>query len=298
MKTFIKIVVLLVLLGLVVLFRKDIINKVTERLLYKDSVHISEGNLYALPYSFTYLKETEDFYAKDKKQLLNIFYTALNRGFDSFYFFCEYDSCKTDVKNLLDGIELANVNNFVHPYNTYRNLYFSINSLNKVSINVEKVYSAESRQNVETKLNSIIDEITYSSMPTKDKIKAFHDYLVTNTLYDYEYVEKNKNDIYSPSHDARGTLFYNKALCGGYTDTMSIFLNKLNIPNYRVASKDHVWNALKLDNNWYHLDVTLDDPNTNDNLILDTFFLIDTNTLEELNTGYHLFDKTIYSEVN
>lgn len=297
MKTFVKIIILLSLLGLILYFRKPIIDKITYHLLY-NKIDIKEGNDYTLSYTFDYLKEIDDFHAKDKKQLLNIFYTALNKGFDSFYFFCDYENCKVDVKSLLDGIELANINNFVHPYNTYRNLYFSINSLNKVTINVEKVYNVESRKAVEAKMASVLEDIISENMDIKTKIKAFHDYLVTNTFYDYEYVEKEMNDIYSPSHDARGTLFYNKALCGGYTDTMSIFLNKLNIPNYRVASTDHVWNAVKINDNWYHLDVTLDDPNTSDNLILDTFFLIDTPTLQKLNTGYHIFDKKIYIEVN
>ena len=79
---------------------------------------------------------------------------------------------------------------------------------------------------------------------------------------------------------------------------MAIFLNRLNIPNYRISSSDHIWNFVYLDNNWYHLDLTWDDPVTDSgvNMRLDTFLLITTEQLENLNTNYHIYNKTIYPE--
>ena len=61
---------------------------------------------------------------------------------------------------------------------------------------------------------------------------------------------------------------------------MAIFLNSLGVKNYKIATENHIWNAVYIDNNWYHLDLTWDDPVTKDSAV-DTlshkFFMINTN---------------------
>ena len=81
---------------------------------------------------------------------------------------------------------------------------------------------------------------------------------------------------------------------------MALFLNRLNIPNYKVASNTHVWNALFLENAWIHLDLTWDDPVTENgkDTLLHKFYLIDTASLEKYNITDHEFDKTIYEELS
>ena len=100
------------------------------------------------------------------------------------------------------------------------------------------------------------------------------------------------------SNTAYGVLFEGYGICSGYADAMALFLNYYHIPNYKVVSENHVWNAVYLDGNWYHLDLTWDDPVTenNTNIRLDNFLLITTEQLEQLNTGYHVYDKSIYLE--
>ena len=136
------------------------------------------------------------------------------------------------------------------------------------------------------------------------------DYIINNTKYD---VTRNENgeSIYQ-SYLAYGLLFEGYATCNGYTDTMALFLDKMNIPNFKVAmtpddptKEGHVWNAVYLDNNWYHLDLTWDDPVSEDgkDYLQDTYFLIDTNQLKEIdNSGDkkitdHNFKSDIYLEL-
>ena len=78
--------------------------------------------------------------------------------------------------------------------------------------------------------------------------------------------------------------------CNGYADAMAIFLD------YKISNDEHIWNLVYLDGKWYHLDLTWDDPISETNINRDTYFLITTKTLEELNDGTHNFDKKIYSE--
>ena len=43
----------------------------------------------------------------------------------------------------------------------------------------------------------------------------------------------------------------------------------LNIPNFKVSSKEHIWNVIYYNNAWYHIDVTWDDDEINK--IIDKF---------------------------
>ena len=101
-----------------------------------------------------------------------------------------------------------------------------------------------------------------------------------------------EEDTTYKSNIAYGPLLQGYAICGGYTDAMQLFLDKMSIKNFKVASKDHIWNAVYLDNKWYNLDLTWDDPVTTNMIdVLDhSYFLIDTDKLLELDTTQHTFN--------
>ena len=99
------------------------------------------------------------------------------------------------------------------------------------------------------------------------------------------------------SHKAIGPLIQNMAICGGYSDAMSLFLIKMNIPNYKISNDDHIWNFVYLEDSWYHLDLTWDDPvlNTGENLLIYDYFLIPTKKLFSLKNN-HEFEESIFLE--
>ena len=285
---------------LVYIYRDNISTFIIDNYINKKEAFVLKSNEYALDYDFFYVKKTDDFYAKDKQHLLDIFYTFLNSGNNEFYFYCDYENCESDVVFLTENNIIGNINNFVPPYNTYNNLFISINSWRKIDVIIDKAYSDSEIKTINSKLDEIIVEIIDDDMSDKEKIKVFHDYIVNSTKYDSEYIANNIDDVTSPSHRASGPLLYSKALCGGYSHVMSLFLNKIKIPNYRISSDTHIWNLVYIDNNWYHLDLTWDDPTREDNIdtLLHTYFLINTNKLKSLNTSHHNFDETIYKETN
>jgi len=79
---------------------------------------------------------------------------------------------------------------------------------------------------------------------------------------------------------------------------MFLFLERMNLKQYRVSGVRHIWNAVEIDGVWYHLDLTWDDPvvNTKENLLLHNFFLITSKELDEKNTGQHNYDVNIFKE--
>ncbi len=298
MKKLFNLLPLMIILVLTIIYQDKITNFIIERIIFSKAIYIEEPNQYSVNYNFKYVHSTDDFIADDKQELINILYTIFNNGSNSSQFYCHYNECLNDLDTITSSKNLVNINNYVHPYNNYRRVYVSSNSFGKVDIRIEKSYTSDNIEAINNEINNIISKIITSDMTTKEKIIAFHDYIIDTTYYDSNYLETNLNDIDNPSHKAIGPLFFGKALCGGYADVMAIFLNQLNIPNYRISSSNHIWNYVYLDNNWYHLDLTWDDPVTDngENIKLTTFLLITTNQLEELATGYHSYDKNIYLE--
>ena len=298
MRDLLKLLPLVILFILVFIYREPITEYIVEKIIFSKEIYIEEPNQYALDYDFEYIKTTDDFIADNRQEILNIIYTSLNNGYDNFYFYCHYEECQEDVSDITEPENLITISNYIHPYNAYRRVYVSTNSFDKVEIRIEKSYTNDNINSINQKLDQIIKEIITDDMSDKEKITVFHNYIIDNTVYDSNYLETNLNDIDNPSHKALGPLFFGKALCGGYADVMAIFLDRLNIPNYRISSSDHIWNFVYLDNNWYHLDSTWDDPVTDSgvNMRLDTFLLITTEQLENLNTNYHIYDKNVYPE--
>lgn len=244
----------------------------------------------------SYIKETDDLLVHNNNELYNVYFTAINRGYDKLTFYCDksYKKCIDDINKLDESnTAFSYINQLVKVFNSYSTIESTY--LNgRVDIKINKKYSNNDIKRINNEINRIIEELHINDYEdVKDKIKIFHDYIASTNTYDNEKADNDNNTYHSDT--AIGTLFEGKSICSGYTDTMSIFLDKLNIPNTRVATKEHVWNALYYNNKWIHIDLTWDDPvSSSDNVILYNYFMIDTNKLQEIDNEEHNFDKNIY----
>lgn len=93
-----------------------------------------------------------------------------------------------------------------------------------------------------------------------------HDYVVENCSYNDTAAETLNNDQADHYHSAftiYGALVEGKAVCQGYTDAMSYLLSCVGIENTSISgtsqNANHIWNAVKIEDSWYHLDATWDD---------------------------------------
>lgn len=275
-------------------------------------VVLEKGNLYEKKDDFTYVQNTEDFVPLSYQDLLNIYYTITNHGFKTFTFYCpsEYKDCLNDVEKISNDPEiLTNINNFVHPYNGFSNIRTIISESGEINITVTYLYSEEETRQINAKVDAIYEEIIDEEMDTYEKIKNIHDYIINHTKYD---VERNTSDASKyNSYKAYGPLLEGYATCNGYTDAMALFLTKMGIPNFKVATElmqqdisGHVWNAVYLDGKWLHLDLTWDDPVSDDgkDYLQHKYFLISSLELEKTDLGEvvvkdHLFNSRIYPEL-
>ncbi len=261
------------------------------------------ANEYYIEDNFNYVENYTDIGIKNKEELINFIYYTLNSGIPHTerYIKKEYTNYQNDINilssnNGKDFKEIISLlNNFVHPYNSSNNININYGGKYKIGITINKAYTNEEINQINEVVDKVIKEKITNNMPPKEKIKIIHNYIIDNTQYDKLKYE-DKNDKTYKSNTAYGVLIEGYGTCNGYADAMAIFLDKLNIINYKISNEKHIWNLVYLDGSWYHLDLTWDDPISDININRDIYFLITTEKLEELNDGTHNFDKTIYTE--
>ena len=142
-------------------------------------------------------------------------------------------------------------------YNVYINNGEEANYLNKEFSNKQDINLA--LEKIEAIRKQIIHNKTGNDY---EDIKMVHDYLVENIEYDTSLQEKNIYNIY-------GALINGKCVCEGYARAFKYLLDGLGIESTMVIGKginssgqseNHAWNYVKLENNWYAVDCTWDDP--------------------------------------
>lgn len=115
-------------------------------------------------------------------------------------------------------------------------------------------------QQIETIIKELINN-TNDLNNNYEKIKYIHDWIVENTKYDETLSSNNRNNIY-------GLLVEKNATCGGYAKAFKYIMDKININSIIVQGKAkqeetsqyHAWNYIQVDNEWYGIDCTWDDP--------------------------------------
>lgn len=89
-----------------------------------------------------------------------------------------------------------------------------------------------------------------------ERVLYIHDAIINSTKYTLTGGEHIR--------DVDGPLLKGKALCEGYAKTFAYLCQSIGIETFCVEgySDDvgHLWNMVKLDGKWYHVDVTYDDP--------------------------------------
>lgn len=301
MKKIIKVILYIVAISLIFMYKDEIIDKITYMFDYNKKIVLATPNSYYKNIDYNFVKQSEEFIPYSKQDLINIYYSVLDRGYEAFTFYCpsEYKNCLTDLEDLISpqNDSLSNINYFVSPFNTERKITTTYSTTGEITLNIEKLYTKEEIDAVNKKIDEIIKDYLKDDMSTEDKILIIHDYIVNNTKYDIDAV--NGVSSYT-SYNSYGTLIEGYSTCNGYADSMALFLDRLGVKNFRVASSTHVWNAVYLNNEWFHIDATWDDPiteNSNKDTLLHKFYLITTDTLESYNIEEHDFNKIIFGEV-
>lgn len=278
-------------------FYPEQVKEFIEKKILKKEYIIAKANDYYLDNEFSYLQNfTDD--VSNKEQLINYIYYVINTGSEYADGECtkEYKNCINDLKYIAEDEEtLSIINNFVHPYNSFKTISFTYNESGKFSLIIEHIYSLSEITEINYIVKDKISTLIREDMTNEEKIRIIHDYIINNTEYD-TLKTKNITDTTYKSNTAYGVLIQGYGICSGYSDAISIFLNELNISNYKISNNSHIWNLVYINGVWTHLDATWDDPISQFNANRDTYFLISYDELIKLNDGTHNFNKQIYKE--
>lgn len=105
-------------------------------------------------------------------------------------------------------------------------------------------------------LTAVLEETEVAKLDRVEAVKVLHDYLVLHLKYDDTYQ--------SISHTPEGVVKNRTAVCDGYTRTMRLLLLLAGIENHiatgYAGNESHAWNLVRMEDGWYHVDVTWDDP--------------------------------------
>lgn len=255
-------------------------------------------NKYRKKENYDYVKINENTTLKNKDDVKNMIYTYLDAGWDEYTVKCDADylDCTNDIKEIVqNNTYLTDLSNFVHPFNTFDKINTTFAASGKVKLKKEPRYSDSQIDTLNKKVDEIYKENYDSSKNVLENIKVFHDYIVNHTKYD----QSNTTGLSNVgSSSAYGVLIDGIGICSGYSDAMQLFLEKMNVKNYRISSSTHEWNLVYVEGAWRHLDLTWDDPIMSDgsDALKEDYFLIDTNTLLSKDDGEHGFDSSIYIE--
>ena len=291
----------LVLVGFVIL-RQDEITTIMNSYLLKNNalVTLEEKNEYYRDYDFMFIQNTDNFSPSSYQDLLNIFYTVINSGQTDFTFYCpsDYVSCLEHVKIIAnDQSLLSDINNYVHPYNGFAHIETEFDTLGRVRITLVKSYTPDDIVLINQKIDELYPQLVFDYNSYEQNIRNIHDYIINSTKYDSERSEKGivnyRSDI------AYGPLFEGYAICGGYSDLMELFLEKMGMRSYKVSSENHVWNVVEIGGQWYHIDLTWDDPVASDgkNYLDHSYFLVTSNQLRNMERTQHSYNINHYLEL-
>ena len=228
----------------------------------------------------------------ENEDLYELLETALLNGEEELTFINKY--MFTQPQEIFDTLKSVY-------YNNPEILYYSASeySLGKLKLTYSKDSSdIKSHQSLmkESKLK-FINQYIKPEMSDYEKLLAAHDYIINNTRYDQDMI----GDKYTPeSHSAYGVLVLGKGVCEGYAKAFKYLLDEMNIENILILGESkgekHAWNLINIEEEYYHVDVTWNDPITKDNTDIISYNYLNVTDMDLIKT--HKWDKDLYPKAN
>lgn len=144
---------------------------------------------------------------------------------------------------------------------------------------------AEANELITEEANKITD-MTDESMTDIQKALIVHDYIVSNYEYDLRAYTDTDNAVKTLDQ----MIVQKRGVCQGYAYMFKYIMNSMGIECVTVPSNacNHMWNKIKLDGEWYNVDVTSDDPILNQSTnISHNYFLLNDSQIKSFSPDLH-----------
>ena len=121
----------------------------------------------------------------------------------------------------------------------------------------EKIKTMQNKLNKE--VNKFINSVEYGLDDFSLELLA-HNYIIDRCKYDDDV--KDSDDDYL-AFTPYGAIVNGNAVCEGYAKAFGYLLSQLGIESKGIVGKGsqelHMWNAVKIEGNWYYTDISWDD---------------------------------------
>lgn len=124
-----------------------------------------------------------------------------------------------------------------------------------------------------------VNDLMTSDMNDAQKVLIIHDYIARNYEYDFTYKNRTLSDM----------VLYKKGVCQAYSYLFKYLAQKNGIECINVPSDAHahMWNKVKINGEWFNVDVTHDDPNMTSQ-ISHSHFLLNDSEMTALSDNSHI----------
>lgn len=157
------------------------------------------------------------------------------------------------VKEVYDGVNM-------------RFVYSNAHSIVNLTLNVNYMESKPGQEKVSQYVLNWIKANINKNMSDEQKVRVIHDFMVKNFQYNFGDANKKSGgySIYTPS----ALIFGKGGVCQSYALLFDRMAKGAGLETKYVAGNAwnsssvgaHAWNLVKIDGQWYHIDVTWDDP--------------------------------------
>lgn len=129
---------------------------------------------------------------------------------------------------------------------------------NSTVLKLNSILKKDEKQNALKELQSKVSEIAKEAAKKSsdyEKELYIHDYIIDHCTYE-------KNTSNSKIYTSYGCLIEGKAVCEGISKAMQLLLTNCGVKCYTITgarnTEPHMWNIVKVNGNWYHVDTTWD----------------------------------------
>ncbi len=212
--------------------------------------------------------------------------TSVEEMADAFFYYfshfetnftIEYQGSTADIKQILSRAteEATKRDTYIAGHLGNREIEYEYRRMD-ATIQVKQDYltNLEQEKVVDGIVASLIATVQPEEMTDFEKVKFVNDYIVKNTVY--------SEDSVASSHSAYAVAYEGKGVCQGYALFAQKLMQELGLESMYVVGEvytgGHAWNLVKVDDEWYHLDTTWNDPvpDRGNGIRYDYFLLNDT----------------------
>lgn len=127
----------------------------------------------------------------------------------------------------------------------------------------DKQSADTARELLNTKIHEYCDGVPEDATPL-EQLFFIHDKLAADCAYSTDAADKATNETFTEEDyiyfHAYGIFADETAVCQGYAQAFYAIAKKIGFEVDYCYNDGHIWNYVKLNGAWYHLDVTHDDP--------------------------------------